>query len=66
MIITRPSFRWVTVGIWLMPISFAVTGVALIGAFWRELLLRWQAREIGWLPKSAIGWLWAIVLVAMR
>lgn len=62
MIVTRPSFRWVTVGIWLMPISFAVTGVALIGAFWRELLLRWQSREIGYVPKTAIGWLWAAIL----
>lgn len=62
MIVTRPSFKWVTTGIWLMPISFAVTAVALIGAFWREGLLRWQSREIGWTPKTGIGWLWVAVL----
>jgi putative inorganic carbon (hco3(-)) transporter len=62
MIVTRPSFKWVTTGIWLMPLSFAVTAVALIGAFWREGLLRWQAREIGWVPKTTIGWLWVAVL----
>lgn len=62
MIVTRPSFRWITTGIWLMPISFAVTAVALIGAFWREFLLRWQSREIGWLPRTAVGWLWVAVL----
>ena len=62
MIITRPSFRWITVGIWLMPLTFAATAVCLLGAYWREVLLRWQSREIGWLPKTPIGWLWWLVM----
>jgi putative inorganic carbon (HCO3(-)) transporter len=62
MIVTRPSFRWITAGIWLMPLTFAATAVALLGAFWREFLLRKQSREIGWLPKTEIGWLWWAVM----
>lgn len=62
MIVTRPSFRWITVGIWLMPLTFAATAVCLLGAFWRELCLRWQSREVGWLPRTGIGWLWVLVM----
>lgn len=62
MIVTRPSFRWITVGIWLMPISFAATAVSLMGAFWRELLLRCQSREIGLVPRTPVGWFWTTVL----
>lgn len=62
MIVTRPSFRWVTVGIWLMPLTFAATAVCLLGAFWRETLLRWQSREIGPLPRTPIGLLWLLVM----
>jgi hypothetical protein len=63
MIITRPSFRWVTVGIWLMPVTFAATAVCLLGAFWRESCLRWQSREISWWPRTSIGALWLLVMV---
>lgn len=62
MIITRPSFRWITVGIWLMPLTFAATAVCLLGAFWRESMLRWQSRELSWYPRSSIGWLWLLVM----
>ncbi|HEY9724593.1 MAG TPA: O-antigen ligase family protein [Oscillatoriaceae cyanobacterium] len=62
MIVTRPSFRWITTGIWLMPISFAATAVSLMGAFWRELLLRWESREIGFALRTPVGWFWAVIL----
>jgi hypothetical protein len=62
MIVTRPSFRWVTVGIWLMPLTFAATAVCLLGAFWRELWLRLQSREIGRLPRTSLGWMWVALL----
>lgn len=62
MIITRPSFRWITVGIWLMPLTFAATAVCLLGAFWRESCLRWQSREIGWYPRTPIGWMWLLIM----
>ncbi len=62
MIVTRPSFRWVTVGVWLMPLTFAATAVCLLGTFWRELLLRLQAREVGLRPRTSLGWMWVALL----
>ncbi|MDB5098698.1 MAG: O-antigen polymerase [Cyanobacteria bacterium RYN_339] len=62
MIVTRPSFRWVTVGVWLMPLTFAATAVCLLGAYWREVRLRWQSREVGWLPRTPVGWLWWLLM----
>jgi hypothetical protein len=62
LVFTRPSFRWVTVGVWLMPLTFAATAVCLLGAFWRELALRIQSRELGALPRTPVGWLWLVTL----
>ncbi|MEB3223903.1 MAG: O-antigen ligase family protein [Candidatus Sericytochromatia bacterium] len=62
MIVTRPSFSWITVGVWLMPLSFAATAVSLMGAFWREALLRLQARELTWWPRTPLGQAWGLLL----
>lgn len=62
MIVTRPSFRWVTVGIWLMPLTFVATAVCLLGAFWRELWLRVKADEVGLWPRTGVGRLWWLLL----
>lgn len=62
LVFTRPSFRWITVGVWLMPLTFAATAVCLLGAFWRELALRIQSRELGALPRTPVGWLWLMTL----
>ncbi|MEB3330569.1 MAG: O-antigen ligase family protein [Candidatus Sericytochromatia bacterium] len=63
MIVTRPSFSWITAGVWLMPLSFAATAVSLMGAFWREALLRLQAREVGVWPRTTIGRAWLLLLL---
>jgi hypothetical protein len=62
MIVTRPSFSWITLGVWLMPLSFAATAVSLMGAFWREGLLRVQAREVGAWPRTPVGRAWLLLL----
>lgn len=62
-VVTRPSFRWITVAVWLMPVSFAATAICLMGAFWRELALRVQSRELGLLPRTPVGWLWGGTLL---
>jgi hypothetical protein len=56
------SFRWVMAGLLLLPLSFALTGVCLLAAWGREMILRFKAgawRDFTW---SASGRLWVALL----